>query len=83
MDVNEWISYECSDEGTCTRNIRYSSTRSHAAKGENRTRNRSENCKCKQALRFVIFLCRIPQKSIILFVCMMYMYIGYPSYGYP
>jgi hypothetical protein len=21
MDVNEWISYECSDEGTCTPNI--------------------------------------------------------------
>jgi hypothetical protein len=24
MDVNEWISYECSDEGTCTSNIRNS-----------------------------------------------------------
>ena len=43
--------YECSDEGTCTLNIRNSSTRSHASEGENRTRNRSKNCKCKQALR--------------------------------
>ena len=25
MDVNEWISYECLDEGTCTPNIRNSS----------------------------------------------------------
>jgi hypothetical protein len=24
MDVNEWINYECSDEGTCTSNIRNS-----------------------------------------------------------
>jgi hypothetical protein len=34
MDVNEWISYECSDEGTCTPNIRNSSTRSHASEEE-------------------------------------------------
>ena len=47
MDVNKWISYECSDEGTCTLNIRNSSTRSHASEGEYRTRNRSKNCKCK------------------------------------
>jgi hypothetical protein len=47
--VNEWISYECSDEaaGTCTPNIRNSSTRSHASEGENRTRIRSKNCKSK------------------------------------
>ena len=36
MDVNEWMSYECSDEGTCTQNIHYSSTRSHASE-EDRT----------------------------------------------
>jgi hypothetical protein len=30
MDVNEWISYECSDEGPCTSNIRNSSTRQSA-----------------------------------------------------
>ena len=48
MDVNEWMSYECSDEGTCTQNIRNSSTRSHPSEEENRTRNRSKNCKCKQ-----------------------------------
>jgi hypothetical protein len=34
MDVNEWISYECSDEGTCTPNIRNSSARSHALEEE-------------------------------------------------
>ena len=48
MDVNEWISYECSDEGTCTPNIRNSFTCSHALEGGNRTRNRSKNCKCIQ-----------------------------------
>ena len=38
---DEWISYECSDEGTCTPNIRNSSTRSHALEGGNRSRNHS------------------------------------------
>ena len=42
MHVNEWISYECSDEDTQTQIIRNSSTRSHASEGENRTRNRSK-----------------------------------------
>ena len=37
----EWISYECSDEGTCTPNIRNSSTRSHALEGGSRSRNHS------------------------------------------
>jgi hypothetical protein len=37
MDVKEWMNYECSDEGTCTPNIRNSSTLSHASEGENRT----------------------------------------------
>ena len=37
MDANEWISFECSDGGTCTPNIRNSCTRSHASEGENRT----------------------------------------------
>ena len=45
MNVNEWIS---SEEGTCTLNIRSSSTRLHASEGENRARNHSKNCKCKQ-----------------------------------
>jgi hypothetical protein len=34
MDVNEWMSYECSDEGTYTQNIRNSSTHSHASEEE-------------------------------------------------
>jgi hypothetical protein len=36
MDVNEWMSYECSDGGTCSPNIHNSSTHSHASEGENR-----------------------------------------------
>ena len=56
MDVNEWITYECSCEGTHTQNIHYSSTRSHASEEENRTRNRSENCKCKRVYT-QIYLC--------------------------
>jgi hypothetical protein len=43
MDVKEWMSYECSDEGTYAENIYNSSTRSHPPEGENRTRNRSKN----------------------------------------
>ena len=42
-------SYECSVEGTHTQNIRNPSTRSHPSEVENRTRNRSKNCMCKQA----------------------------------
>jgi hypothetical protein len=38
---------------TYTHNIYNSSTRSRPSEKENRTRNRSENCKCKQALRIV------------------------------
>jgi hypothetical protein len=34
MDVNEWISCECSEVGTCTPNIGNSSTHSHASEGE-------------------------------------------------
>jgi hypothetical protein len=37
MDVNEWMSYECSDEGTNTQNIHNSSTRLHPSEEENRT----------------------------------------------
>ena len=40
MDVNEWMSYECSDEGTSvtyTQNIHSLSTRSHASEEENRS----------------------------------------------
>ena len=36
---------------TYTQNINSSSTRSHASEGENRTRNRSKNFKCKRAFR--------------------------------
>ena len=32
-----------------TKNINSSSTRSHASEEENRTGNRSKNCKCKRA----------------------------------
>ena len=38
----------------CTPNIPNSSTRSHASEGENRTRNRSKNSKCKRALKWGI-----------------------------
>jgi hypothetical protein len=38
MDVNEWMSYECSDEGACTQSIPNSSTRSHTSEEENRTK---------------------------------------------
>jgi hypothetical protein len=43
MDVNEWMSYECSDEGPYTQNIHNSSTRSHPSEEENRSGNRSGN----------------------------------------
>ena len=36
MDVNEWTSYECSDEGTYTQNSDNPSTRSHPSAVENR-----------------------------------------------
>ena len=46
MYVNEWMSYECSDEGTYTQNIYNSPTRFiHASKDENHTRNRNKICK--------------------------------------
>ena len=51
MDVNEWMNCECSDEGAYTPNIRNSSTHSHTSEGENRTRNRSENCKCQRTFK--------------------------------
>jgi hypothetical protein len=37
MDVNEWMSYKCSDESTHTQNINNSSTLSHASEEENHT----------------------------------------------
>ena len=55
MHVNEWISYECSDEGPYTPNIRNSSTR-HALDGRNRRRFRSKNYKCKRALTVSTFV---------------------------
>jgi hypothetical protein len=46
MNVSEWMSYECSDEGTYyTQNNDDSSTRSHPLEVENRSKNR----KCKLA----------------------------------
>ena len=42
MDVNEWMSYECSGEGMYTRNIHNSSTPSHPSEEENRTRDYEE-----------------------------------------
>jgi hypothetical protein len=35
MDVNEWMSHECSDEGIHTPDIYNSSTHSHAPEDEN------------------------------------------------
>ena len=54
MDVNDWMSCECSDEDTPygvhilrSQNIHYSYTRSHPSEKEYRIfRNRTENCKC-------------------------------------
>jgi hypothetical protein len=66
--VNEWISYECSDEDTCTPKIRNSSTRSHALEGGNRSRNRSKNCKCIQTgLNTVLKALEIMLTSALLF----------------
>ena len=57
MDVNEWMSYESSDEGRCTQNIHHSSSRSHTSEDENRTRNRSKDCtSVKAMLHGAIFL---------------------------
>ena len=50
MYVNEWMSYECSDEDTHTQSIHNLFTRSHPLEEENCIRNRSKNCKCKRAL---------------------------------
>jgi hypothetical protein len=48
MDVNEWMSYECTDEGrdegTHVQNIHYSSTRSDTSEEENRTVTRNRKC---------------------------------------
>ena len=44
MYVNEY-------EGAHTQSIHNLSTRSHPSEGENRTRNRSKNCKCERAYR--------------------------------
>jgi hypothetical protein len=54
--------YECSDEGTCTPNIRNSFTCSHASQ-ENHTRNLSKNCECKQALT-ALFPCRVKLSGV-------------------
>jgi hypothetical protein len=44
MYVNEWMSLECLDEGTCTESIHNLFTRSHPSEEEIRTReeNRSK-----------------------------------------
>jgi hypothetical protein len=49
MDVNEWMSYESSDEGTHTQNIHYLATRSHPSEEE----NRNENFKCKGSFTLI------------------------------
>ena len=49
VDVNEWMSYECSDEGTYTQNIHNPSTLSHVSEDENRLGNHSKYCRCKWA----------------------------------
>ena len=69
MDVNEWIGYECSDEGPCTSNIRNSSTR-HALEGRNRRRNRSKNYKCKRALNVskFVFQDAVTQEELIILI---------------
>jgi hypothetical protein len=70
MDVNEWISYECSDEGPCTPNIRNSSTR-HALEGRNRRRNRSKiTLKCKRALNVSTFVFQdaVTQEELIILI---------------
>jgi hypothetical protein len=46
IDVNEWMSYECSDKRTYSQNIHNSSTHSHAPEEE--TRNSSKNRKYKR-----------------------------------
>jgi hypothetical protein len=46
MDVKEWMSYKCSDEGTGNHNIHNSSTHSHPSEED-----RTKNCKCKRAFR--------------------------------
>ena len=47
--VNEWINNECAEYILPHLNICDWFTRLHPSKGENRTRNRSENCECKRA----------------------------------
>jgi hypothetical protein len=63
MDVNE--TYECSDEGTHTQNIRSSPTRSHASEEENRTRNQQENlqvyyCRFQVTVQHPKFVANLP-----------------------
>ncbi len=50
IDVNEWINNECA--GCMLRHLNICDwfTCSHPSKGEHRTRNRIESCKCKRAL---------------------------------
>jgi hypothetical protein len=45
MDGNEWMSYECSDEGSDAQNIHNLSTSLGASGEENCYRNRCKNCK--------------------------------------
>jgi hypothetical protein len=66
MHVNEWMSYECLDEGTHTQNIRYSFTHSHASEEENCIRNRNKRCKCERAFILISesVFCNIPPYKI-------------------
>ena len=51
MHVNEQMSYECSEYMCPHLNIHNVSTRSHLSEEENRTLDRSKNCKCQRALK--------------------------------
>ena len=51
MDVNEWMSYKCSDEVHMLKTF-ITDLLVHicASEGENRTKNRSENYKCNACI---------------------------------
>ena len=56
IDVSEWINNECAKCVLPHLNICDWFTRLHPSKGENRTRNRSESCKCNRACRLIKFV---------------------------
>ena len=57
-------------EGTYTQSIHNLFTRSHPSEEENRTRNRSKNCKCKRAFTNRVFArLNMQLHTIVSFVC--------------